>query len=166
MKLKLKRLTVFVLALGLSSTVFAKPVLQQSYKNIEEYKLDNGLKVILFENNKESKVYMNMIYQTGSLNDPHGKGGMAHLLEHLAFKGTKNIQGEDFQKRLDQYTLTNNASTDYYVTQYTNEVRAEKTAIDEVLRLEAERMDKLVLQQKFVPAEIEIVKRERELTSD
>lgn len=166
MKLKLKRLTVFVLALGLSSTVFAKPVLQQSYKNIEEYKLDNGLKVILFENNKESKVYMNMIYQTGSLNDPHGKGGMAHLLEHLAFKGTKNIQGEDFQKRLDQYTLTNNASTDYYVTQYTNEVRTEKTAIDEVLRLEAERMDKLVLQQKFVPAEIEIVKRERELTSD
>lgn len=166
MKLKLKTLTVSLLALGLSSTVFAKPVLQQSYKQIEEYKLDNGLKVILFENNKESKVYMNMIYQTGSLNDPHGKGGMAHLLEHLAFKGTQNTKGEDFQKRLDQYTLTNNASTDYYVTQYTNEVRAEKTAIDEVLRLEAERMDKLVLQQKFVPAEIEIVKRERELTSD
>ena len=166
MKLKLKTLTVSLLALGLSSTVFAKPVLQQSYKNIEEYKLDNGLKVILFENNKESKVYMNMIYQTGSLNDPHGKGGMAHLLEHLAFKGTQNTKGVDFQKRLDQYTLTNNASTDYYVTQYTNEVRAEKIAIDEVLRLEAERMDKLVLQQKFVPAEIEIVKRERELTSD
>lgn len=166
MKLKLKTLTVSLLALGLSSTVFAKPILQQSYKQIEEYKLDNGLKVILFENNKESKVYMNMIYQTGSLNDPHGKGGMAHLLEHLAFKGTKNTKGDDFQKRLDQYTLTNNASTDYYVTQYTNEVRAEKTAVDEVLRLEAERMDKLVLQQKFVPAEIEIVKRERELTSD
>lgn len=166
MQLKLKTLTVSLLALGLSTAIFAKPVLQQSYKQIEEYKLDNGLKVILFENNKESKVFINMIYQTGSLNDPNGKGGMAHLLEHLAFKGTQNIKGDDFQKRLDQYTLSNNASTDYYVTQYTNEVRADQKAIDEVIYLEAERMDKLVLQQKFVPSEIEIVKRERELTSD
>ena len=103
---------------------------------------------------------------TGSLNDPQGKGGLAHLLEHLAFKGTQNVKGEEFQRRLDQYTLMTNASTDYYSTRYLNIVRPDSKALNEVLYLEAERMDKLVLQQKFVPSEIEIVKREREIRLD
>lgn len=103
---------------------------------------------------------------TGSLNDPKGKGGLAHLLEHLAFKGTVNVKGDEFQRRLDQYTLMTNASTDYYSTKYINIVRPEKNALNEILYLEAERMDKLVLQEKFVPAEIEIVKREREIRMD
>lgn len=166
MHIKLKTLTFSLLALGFSTSILAKPIWVKSYNQIEEYKLDNGLKIILFENNKQNKVFMNMVYQTGSLNDPKGKGGLAHLLEHLAFKGTENIKGEKFQSLLEQYTLSNNASTDYYVTQYTNEIRPEQKSINEVLRLEAERMDKLVLQKKFVPSEIEIVKRERELRLD
>lgn len=75
---------------------------------------------------KENKIFINTIYLTGSLNDPQGKGGLAHLLEHLAFKGTQNVKGEEFQRRLDQYTLMTNASTDYYSTKYTNIVRPEK----------------------------------------
>ena len=166
MKFKLRVLAVSLLALGINSIAFAKPVLVKSYKNIEEYKLDNDLQVILYENKKDNKVFMNTIYYTGSLNDPKGKGGLAHLLEHLAFKGTKNIPEDKFQHQLEQYTLTNNASTDYYVTQYTNEISPDFKNIQRVIALEAERMDGLVLQQKYVPTEIEIVKRERELTSD
>ena len=166
MKFKLRVLAVSLLALGIHSIAFAKPVLIKSYKNIEEYKLDNDLQVILYENKKDNKVFMNTIYYTGSLNDPKGKGGLAHLLEHLAFKGTKNIPEDKFQHQLEQYTLTNNASTDYYVTQYTNEISPDFKNIQRVIGLEAERMDGLVLQQKYVPTEIEIVKRERELTSD
>jgi zinc protease len=79
--------------------------LVKSEQKIEEYKLDNGLRIILAPNDKENKVYMNMVYLTGSLNDPKGKGGLAHLLEHLAFKGTKNVPGDEFQRRLDQYGL-------------------------------------------------------------
>ena len=88
------------------------------------------------------------------------------MLEHLAFKGTQNVKGEEFQRRLDQYTLMTNASTDYYSTKYTSVIRPEKTAIDEMIYLEAERMDKLVLQEKFVPSEINIVEREREVRLD
>ncbi len=123
----------------------------KSEQSIEEYKLDNGFQVILAQNNKESKVFMNTVYFTGSLNDPQGKGGLAHLLEHLAFKGTENVKGDEFQRRLDQFTLMTNASTNYYSTKYTNVVRPEQNALDQVLHLEAERMDKLVLQEKFVP---------------
>src|SRR5690606_3644220 len=51
-------------------------------------------------------------------------------------------------------------------TKYTNVIRPEQSSIDQVLHLEAERMDKLVLQEKFVPTEIDIVKREREIRLD
>ena len=81
---------------------------------------------MLAPNDKENKIFINTIYLTGSLNDPQGKSGLAHLLEHLAFKGTQNVKGEEFQRRLDQYTLMTNASTDYYSTKYTNIVRPEK----------------------------------------
>ena len=164
--MRIKQLTLSLLFAGLSTTLLAQPVLVKSEQSIEEYKLDNGFRVILAQNNKESKVFMNTVYFTGSLNDPQGKGGLAHLLEHLAFKGTENVKGDEFQRRLDQFTLMTNASTNYYSTKYTNVVRPEQNALDQVLHLEAERMDKLVLQEKFVPTEIDIVKREREIRLD
>ncbi|NAR17436.1 insulinase family protein [Acinetobacter haemolyticus] len=163
---RFKQLTLSLCLIGLSATSWSQAVLVKSERNIEEYKLDNGFRVILAPNEKENKVYVNTVYLTGSLNDPKGKGGLAHLLEHLAFKGTVNVKGDEFQRRLDQYTLMTNASTDYYSTKYINIVRPEKNALNEILYLEAERMDKLVLQEKFVPAEIEIVKREREIRMD
>lgn len=166
MLFRFNQCVVSFILLGIGGTVFAQPILLKSEQQVEEYKLDNGLRIILAENDKENKVYMSTIYQTGSLNDPKGKGGLAHLLEHLAFKGTQNIKGEEFQRRLNQYTLSNNASTDYYATKYINIIRPEKTAINEIIHLEAERMDKLVLQEKFVPSEIAIVKREREVRLD
>ncbi|ALH95871.1 M16 family metallopeptidase [Acinetobacter equi] len=166
MILRFNRFTVSLFILGMSATAFAQPLLVKSEHKIEEYKLDNGFRVILAPNDKENKVYMNTVYFTGSLNDPQGKSGLAHLLEHLAFKGTKNIPGEEFQRRLDQYTLSNNASTDYHATKYINTIRPEPNAINQLIHLEAERMDKLVLQEKFVPSEIDIVKREREVRMD
>lgn len=166
MLMRFKQLTISLLLVGLSATAWSQPILVKSQQKIEEYKLENGFRVILAQNDKENKVFMNTVYLTGSLNDPQGKGGLAHLLEHLAFKGTQNIQGEEFQRRLDQYTLMTNASTDYYSTKYTNVIRPEQNVINEVIHLEAERMDKLVLQEKFVPSEISIVKREREVRMD
>ncbi|QHH94518.1 insulinase family protein [Acinetobacter gyllenbergii] len=166
MLMRFKQLTLSLCLIGLSATSWSQTVLVKSEKNIEEYKLDNGFRVILAPNDKENKVYVNTVYFTGSLNDPKGKGGLAHLLEHLAFKGTQNVKGDEFQRRLDQFTLMTNASTDYYSTKYLNIVRPEKNALNEILYLESERMDKLVLQEKFVPSEIEIVKREREIRMD
>lgn len=166
MLIQMKKLTLSLCLIGFSAGSFAQTVLLKSEHNIEEYKLDNGFRVLLAPNDKENKVFVNTVYMTGSLNDPQGKGGLAHLLEHLAFKGTQNVKGEEFQRRLDQYTLMTNASTDYYSTKYMNIVRPEKNALNEVIYLEAERMDKLVLQEKFVPSEINIVMREREVRMD
>lgn len=165
-KLVLACALLFVQPVLIGQQLFAKPILVKSEQEISEYKLDNGLRIVLAPNQKENTVYMNTIYFTGSLNDPQGKGGLAHLLEHLAFKGTQNIPGESYQRQLDQYTLSNNASTEYYSTRYTNYIRPEQNAVDKVLELEAERMDKLVLKEQYVPAEIAIVRREREIRLD
>ena len=81
MFMRFKTLSLSVLLLGFGGTVWAQPVLVKSEQKIEEYKLDNGLRIILAPNDKENKVYMNMVYLTGSLNDPKGKGGLAHLLD-------------------------------------------------------------------------------------
>ncbi len=166
MLMRLKKLTLSLCIIGFSASTFAQTTLIKSEHNIEEYKLDNGLRVLLAPNDKENKVFMNTVYLTGSLNDPQGKGGLAHLLEHLAFKGTQDIKGEEFQRRLDQYTLMTNASTDYYSTKYTNIVRPDQKTLNEVIYLESQRMDKLVLQEKYVPSEINIVMREREVRMD
>ncbi|AOA58950.1 M16 family metallopeptidase [Acinetobacter larvae] len=164
--MQLRKLSLVICLMTFSAASWAETVLVKSQHQIEEYKLDNGLRVILAPNDKENKVYLNTVYLTGSLNDPKSKGGLAHLLEHLAFKGTVDVKGEEFQRRLDQYTLFTNASTDYHSTKYINVVRPDQNAIDQVLYLEAQRMDKLVLQEKFVPSEIAIVMREREVRMD
>ncbi len=164
--IRFKKIVLMMCLLGGSTAALAQPVLVKTTHEIEEYRLDNGLRVILAPNNKETKVLINTVYLTGSLNDPKGKSGLAHLLEHLAFKGTQNVAEKEFQRQLDQYTLMTNASTDYYSTRYTNIVRPDQDALNHVIHLEAERMDKLVLQQKYVPSEIEIVRRERELRLD
>src|SRR5690606_8726968 len=148
MLIRFKSLTLAILLSGYSVLSLAQPVLLKTEQNVEEYKLENGLRIILTPNDRENKVFMNTVYLTGSLNDPQGKGGLAHLLVHLAFKGTRNVKGDEFQRRLDQYTLMTNASTDYYSTKYTNVIRPEQTALNEVIFLEAERMDKLVLQER------------------
>lgn len=166
MPIRFKTLTLCLIALGVSSHSLAKPILIKSEHQIEEYQLDNGFRVVLAHNPKETTTYMNTIYFSGSLNDPEGKGGLAHLLEHLAFKGTKSIPGDEFQRRLDQYTLNSNAMTEFRSTRYLNTLRPDANAIDQVIQLEAERMDKLVLQEKHVPTEIDIVKREREIRLD
>ena len=166
MLFNLKKMLLTVCVVAITSGTWAAPVLVKTDHNIYEYKLDNGLRVVLAPNRKENKIYMNTIYFTGSLNDPQGKSGLAHLLEHLAFKGTVNITENEFQRQLDQFTLSNNASTDYWSTQYLNLVRPDGQSISKILALEAERMDKLVLKEKYIPTEIEIVRREREIRQD
>ena len=101
MLMRFKQLTLSLCLLGVSAASWSQAVLVKTEKNIEEYKLDNGFRIILAPNDKENKIFMNTVYMTGSLNDPQGKGGLAHLLEHLAFKGTQNVKGEEFQRRLE-----------------------------------------------------------------
>lgn len=162
----LKKISLSLCIFGLMSSAWAQFERVAQRDGIEEYRLKNGLQVLIVPNDQETKVMLDVVYFTGSLNDPEGKSGLAHLLEHLAFKGTKHIAGNEFQRRLDKYTLRANAVTNHYATRYLNVIRPDAESIRQVLQLEAERMHHLVLKADDVSSEIEIVKREREVRMD
>jgi zinc protease len=70
--------------------------------NAFETQLDNGLKVILLQNHKAPVVTFQVWYRAGSRHDPWGKSGLAYLFEHLMFKGTKKMTGEEFTRTIQK----------------------------------------------------------------
>jgi zinc protease len=69
---------------------------------ISAYTLDNGLKVIVYQDTTAPVVSVNVWYRVGSKDEPTGKRGMAHLMEHMAYKGSKNVGPEEHSKLIDQ----------------------------------------------------------------
>src|SRR5438876_3017163 len=80
-----------------------------SVEGITEYRLDNGLDVLLFPDNSKPSVTVNATYLVGSRHEGYGESGMAHLLEHMLFKGTKNRK--DIMGELSSHGAQFNGST-------------------------------------------------------
>jgi len=134
--------------------------------DISEYRLGNGLSIVLAPDTSGNAVFFNMIYRVGSLDDPPGKSGMAHLLEHLMFSGTRLSSGVTLAQELSQQGIQFNATTSYDRTRYTAMLDADPDTLNFLLALEAERMTQLHFQQETLSAEREVVFREMELMLD
>ncbi|WP_249978311.1 M16 family metallopeptidase [Vreelandella olivaria] len=130
--------------------------------NISTYQLENGLRLILAPDNS-NKIFLNVIYQVGSLADPEGKSGTAHLLEHLMFKGTVERPGEQWINALREQSIAFNATTSFDRTRYTTVLESNSDQLDALLALEAERMTSLSFDQTVLALEVDIVSREREV---
>src|SRR5215471_1877435 len=87
-----------------------------SVEGITEYRLDNGLDVLLFPDNSKPSVTVNATYMVGSRHEGYGETGMAHLLEHMLFKGTKGRK--DIMGELSSHGAQFNGSTSYDRTNY------------------------------------------------
>jgi zinc protease len=110
--------------------------------NFTEYTLDNGLRLVVHEDNKAPIVAINVWYHVGSKNEKRGKTGLAHLFEHLMFNGTENYDDEYF-KPFELVGATNmNGTTNFDRTNYFQNVP--KTALDMALWMESERMGHLL----------------------
>jgi len=108
----------------------------------EEFKLPNGLRVIVHTDRKAPIVAVNVWYHVGSKDEPRGRSGFAHLFEHLMFQSSENHKGEFFEPfelvgATDQNGTTNNDRTNYFVNVPT-------TALDMALWMESDRMGHLV----------------------
>lgn len=108
----------------------------------EKFQLDNGLTVIVHEDNKAPLVAVNLWYHVGSKNEPEGRSGFAHLFEHLMFNGSENFNDDYFQvlERIGATDLngtTNKDRTNYFQT-------VPKNAVDLVLWMESDRMGHLL----------------------
>jgi zinc protease len=132
-----------------------------SVEGITEYRLENGLKVLLFPDQSKAKVTVNMTYLVGSRFEGYGEAGMAHLLEHMLFKGTPERPNiwELLQDRGAQFNGTTwTDRTNYYET-----LPASPENLRFALALEADRMVNSVIAEKDLQKEFSVVRNEFEM---
>ena len=135
-----------------------------TFANPFETKLANGLRVIVKEDHRAPTVVHMVWYRAGSMDEKDGTSGVAHALEHLMFKGTKNLKSGEFNKRVAEAGGRDNAFTSHDYTAYFQIVP--KAALPEMMKLEADRMANLTLDAKEFAAEIKVVMEERRLRTD
>lgn len=142
--------------------VLATPV--TALANPYETTLTNGMKVIVKEDRRAPSVVHMVWYRSGSMDEPEGVSGVAHVLEHMMFKGTKNVGPGEFNKRVAAVGGRDNAFTSKDYTAYFQQVPPDR--LTEMMALEADRMQHLVLDDDAFRREIEVVKEERRLRTD
>src|SRR3989339_58889 len=131
---------------------------------VKEYKLDNGLKVLVIEDHKAPLATFQIWYRVGSRDEPAGKNGISHLLEHMMFKGTPKYGSKEFSKMVKKKGGVDNAFTTKDYTMYYQTLASDR--IDISIELEADRMQNLILDPKEVIAERDVVMEERRMRYD
>lgn len=112
--------------------------LNLNMQNLHKYQLDNGLTLLVKTDNRAPVVMTQIWYKVGASDEPDDKGGISHLLEHMMFKGTKNISSDDFEAVIARYGGENNAFTSYDYTGYYELLPTPFYTL--ALELEADRM--------------------------
>jgi zinc protease len=121
--------------------------------------LKNGLKVIVQEDHRAPVVVSQVWYRAGSLDEVNGKTGVAHVLEHMMFKGTKSVPAGQFSRQVAAAGGKENAFTSKDYTCYFQQL--EKSKLPLSFKLEADRMANLQITDAEFAKEIEVVKEER-----
>lgn len=129
-----------------------------------EYKLPNGLRVIVKEDRRAPTAVHMVWYRAGSMDEKNGTTGVAHVLEHMMFKGTPTAGPGEFNRRVAAAGGRDNAFTSRDYTAYFQQVPKEK--LPEMMQLEADRMRHLTLDPKEFAQEIKVVMEERRLRTD
>jgi len=129
-----------------------------------EHKLGNGLRVIVKEDHRAPTVVAMVWYKAGSIDEFNGTTGVAHVLEHMMFKGTKAVPSGEYSKLVAAAGGRENAFTSRDMTAY--HVQVHKSHLPLAFRLEADRMQNLVLTDEEFAKEIRVVMEERRLRTE
>ncbi len=131
---------------------------------VQERTLANGLRVIVKEDHRAPTAVHMVWYRAGSMDEVSGISGVAHVLEHMMFKGTRNVKSGEFSRRIAAAGGRENAFTNRDYTAYFQQVP--KAALPLMLRLEADRMSNLLVTKPEFSQEIKVVMEERRLRTD
>jgi zinc protease len=131
---------------------------------IEEYKLDNGLRVILSQDNAMPVVTVYVMYDVGARSEQKGRTGFAHLFEHMMFEGSANVKKTEHFKYVEANGGSMNGSTHPDYTDYFETLPSNKLALG--LWLESDRMRSLAITPENLTNQKEAVKQERRLSFD
>lgn len=148
----MNKFIIFLCSICLATTVLAKT------GQVSEYTLTNGLKILIKEDHRAPVVVSQIWYKVGSSFEPKGETGISHLLEHMMFRGTTKYGPGSLKKIIAEEGGDINAQTAYDYTMYYEVLAADKLPIS--LKLEADRMRGLLLNQTALQDERQIVLEE------
>ena len=148
--------SLFVLAFALAQSALAA----DTFESI----LPNGLKIIVKADARAPTVAHMVWYRAGSMDETNGTTGVAHVLEHMMFKGTRTVARGEFSRRVAAAGGRENAFTSRDYTAYFQQVH--KSKLELVMQLEADRMANLQLTDAEFAKEIKVVMEERRLRTD
>jgi zinc protease len=132
-----------------------------SVEGITEYKLDNGLRVLLFPDPSKPTITVNITYLVGSRQEGSGEGGMAHLLEHMLFKGSP--KHTNIPQELTEHGARPNGSTSWDRTNYFETFQATDENLKWALDLESDRMLNSFIRKEDFDKEFSVVRNEFEM---
>lgn len=140
--------------------IWALPAHAQTIDDyVTTFTLDNGMDVVVIEDHR-APVVTNMVwYKAGSADEPPGSSGVAHFLEHLLFKGTETLAPGEFSKVVAANGGTDNAFTSYDYTGYYQRIAADRLEL--VMKMEADRMVNLQLDEADILTERDVIIEER-----
>lgn len=153
------------LMLGISMSLTAQkltaPKFVANTESIKEYSMDNGMKVLLIPDPSQSNMVVNIVYRVGSKDEGYGEKGMAHLLEHMLFKSTKNLG--DIKKQLSDKGGAANGTTWYDRTNYYEVFPSNDENLKWAIMMEADRMINATILQEDLDKEFSVVRNEFEI---
>jgi len=150
------------MGLGLAATVWlAGP---GSGEPVSTFRLDNGMDIVVIEDHRAPVVVQMVWYRIGSADEPPGRSGIAHFLEHLMFKATDDMAAGAFSDAVSAQGGKDNAFTSFDYTAYHQRVAADR--LDLLMRMEADRMRDLVLTEEDVTTERQVILEERNQRTD
>lgn len=132
----------------------------RNVEGIDEYMLSNGMKVLLYPDPAQPKTLVNITYRVGSVHENYGETGMAHLLEHMLFKGSTNYK--DIDKEFNKRGMRVNATTWLDRTNYFELFEANEENLEWALSMEADRMINATFTAKELESEMTVVRNEME----
>lgn len=150
----------FILITLILGTLMASPL-----PEYETQTLKNGLQIVVIPlHNNTNVISTDIFYKVGSRNEVMGKTGIAHMLEHMNFKSTKNLDAGEFDKEIKSIGGVNNASTGFDYTHYY--IKSSTQNLGKSLGLYAELMQNLNLKDKEFQPERDVVMEERKWRTD
>lgn len=152
------RSIAFCLTILLTNSVNAQTA------NVSDFTLDNGMKIVVIEDHRTPVVTHMVWYRVGSSDEPLGKSGIAHFLEHLMFVGTDDIPEGEFSRIIENLGGDDNAFTSHDYTAYFQRVAVEHLPL--MMQMEADRMQDLILNEEAVAVERDVVLAERNQRTD
>lgn len=157
----LKRMLRLAIVLAITTVLPAPQPAMANPMKVQEFALNNGLKILLVEEPKAPVITVQIWYKVGSRNEVMGRAGLSHMLEHMMFKGTPRYGKGEFSKIIKKNGGNDNAFTSQDYTAYFENLAADKLAL--ALEMEADRLQGLLLDDKEFQLEREVVKEERRL---